>query len=420
MKKKIIQIEIDDITFPQLFNIKQASLGSICYDLFKTGYNYTYADNNVINNNINNNKNLDIHTDSIKYEICKLTNKIDNNDISDKIETFTNIVQDLIGINYNSTKKGKLGEEFIYNIIKNKFKDYAIKITRGIPHSGDAIITLPSKKNDNTKNKIMIEIKNYNSNVDTDELDKLLFDMDHMNIHYSIFLSLKSAFVGKKRLEIKTYNYKSNKNIIIFVPYAIDDPNKIENAIVVMERLIELETENINDHIYDNISNYLQEIGNIYEKINRLKNNFVLMENNINKQLSDHYKSIREYELYTKDTIDKVWKKIQNEFNVYDKNKKIKNTIINKLLTSDDQKLINIIPILEIFEKNNIELIDNNNDIIADQIWGLYKNNSVIGSLMKANNSIEINIFKPINISLNFKNKKKLDNDALVTLNKIL
>lgn len=422
MKTKFIKIQIDDEKFPELFNVKNELIGNKCYEIFETGYKLSYPNVTTLQETSENN----LQTCIIKHEMDKLNNKFDNDKLNEKMDAFTNVVQDLFGINYNSTRKGKIGEDFVYTLINNKFKDYTIEITRNKPHHGDGIIKIPS----DPPVKIMLEIKNYSTNIDSDELDKLLYDMKYTNTHYSIFLSLKSSFVGKKRLEINSFTLDDNEYTVIFVPFALDDPNKIENAIVLAEQIIKMNICNKNkfqyDKLYKNINSHLQEIDSIYHKLGELKSHYLKTEANIKHQLSDHYKIIREHEFHTKNTINKVWNHIQRDFDKYKKERiaaQYSENIICAINNSKNKsKLQNLKGFIELFNKHGIYIVDNACTIEVDQCWPLTENinNKNVGNISKNKGTIEINLTYPSIINFIVGKDKSSVLSTMCLLEKIL
>src|SRR3972149_6914600 len=152
---KILKLHIDINNFPMLFKINNNDLGELCYYIFERGYKSYFPSQDLQEQNINN-----------------------------QFTLLTQNLQNMLGI--ESHKKGVIGEDMVYNIIKNKFKDHTLEITRHEPHKGDGIIWINDRK-------IMLEIKNYTKTVDRDELETLLYDMEYNNIDYALFVSLKSS-----------------------------------------------------------------------------------------------------------------------------------------------------------------------------------------------------------------------------------
>lgn len=390
MPKKIIKLIIDDDDFPMLFKIKKDYLSELCYNIFESGYrsHFNKKDHNVT-----------LNTDSIKYDILQLKDLIQTNNVEEKVDKFSNIIEQLLGINMNITQKGKVGEDFIYKMIGQKFPDHNLEITRTIPHHGDAIMTIPFK---NKNQKVMIEIKNYSKTVSGDELQKLLYDMNNTSTKYSLFISLKSTFVGKKRLCISQYNVNSKSYIILFIPNALNNPSIIENGIIMIERLMEY--ENASTNLY-NINEYLDELQQLYNNFSLLKNNYLITESSIKDQLCQYYKNIRDYEISFKSLIDNIWLKIDNNIN---KNNNIELLFDKYEIEFKKSKFKLLKNIFEVLHKYNC--YTNCTDIILEQIVLIYFNKKTIGTLLikKMYYNIDINNIS-IELKKNTSNIKKID-----------
>jgi len=388
MRKKI-QIEIDDDDYPMLFEIKKSSLSSVCYDIFKTGYSQIFPDRNLSRNN----KINEHHIESLKHELIKINEKIEDKNVEDKLDNFSNVVSDLIGINFNSSKKGRFGEDFVLNYISTKFPDHTLKTTRSISHCGDGILTTPNG------NKIMIEVKNYSINIDDTELEKLIYDMKFNKINYSIFISLKTAFVGKRRFDIKNYGDKT----IVFVPYAGEDPGKIENSVVLVERLQELGSKNRGHKIVDTIAEHLEELNDITQNLAKIRENYLTTENGIKSQLNTHYKFLRDCEIDTQKSIDRIWNRIGRDLGIKKLCKKT-NTESDSVKLRSLREIMNVLKKHEVYIESNLKMDTND-----DQCWILKKNDNVVGTLCKMRGYTDIEIKGKIVTKLTIKNSSKVD-----------
>jgi hypothetical protein len=376
VKKKLIQIEIDETTFPNLFNIKNNLLGSICYDVFEKGYNSLFPK-----------KDDSLHLDN---NISELTDTINN----------------LFGT--QSSKKGIMGENFIYNIIKSKFKDITIEITRNKPHNGDGTIIFPE-----IREKVMLEIKNYTNNVDDTELEKLIYDMQYTNIKFAIFISINSSFVRKPRFHIECYKDLT----IIFVPNIIDDINRVENSIVLMKHLINHNNSKFNINDSHKINSQLYKLDEIYHKINKVKSNFIKIEGTIKNQLSEHYKTLRDYEINTKLIIDNIWKNIDIEIE-----KELNKVDLKNYKSS---KLKNLKHIIDILDKKGLYLETNRydiKDIMIDQCWTLKSttDSETYGIISNNKGIIDINLIYPVNIKITVSKDKTSLQNSINVLEKLL
>lgn len=385
----MITFTIDEKKYPMLEIINKKNINKVLNNIFETGYNVLYPkrdtcdnkDNDIIINSMNH------HTDSIKYDIHTIKSQINNMDIGDKFEKLTDVLEELLGINENSCKKGRLSESVIFKMVKNRFKDYTVHETRNIPHSGDAIINLNS---DNHNEKIMLEIKNYSRTVDKDEIEKLKKDMRYMKIRYSIMISLRSGFVRQKQMTIQEFQYLGTKYYILFLPNLFGQLDKIEASVLLVERLIELD-KNINDKSVniDKISDHLRELDNIYTDFNIVKHNFFELEKNIKKQLFNFYENLRDYEIKVRDRINTVWNDIKKDMH--------KDIIPVDSMPLEGisegcfkKRLVSIFNILK-KHKYSVDQVINSQDM-----WFINYDNHNAGYIKKAKrNNIIIQIFNP-------------------------
>jgi hypothetical protein len=285
------------------------------------------------------------------------------------ISTNTKVESEINNITDNkTTSKGQLGENVVYDILVEKFPDYQIDNMSKIPHSGDIQVEIASK------NKIIVEVKNYNKTIDQEQIDKLKFDMKYSNIYYSIFISLNSGIVGRKRFELETFYFNKQNYVILYIPYAmhksipskkymishnsIDESVsnltfKVEFSICIMtsiadkfskpyfNRLQYEQTKNL-DHLID-------EFNKFYDEYRVIKNSAVKMEDNIKKSLESHVSVIKDYENNIKNNINKlISKKI-----------KVSNEEIVEIYKIDKENDINKI-IIKKYSNNNWNILINN------------------------------------------------------------
>jgi len=331
MSEKTIKLIINEENFPMLFNIKDDRLGELCYNIFQAGYEsyfggdyrkdnirstVTQSKNRILNN-------IDTSTDSIKYDIQKIGTQLNQIDMSDQIDRFSCIMEELLGISNNSTKKGKFTEDLIYESIKNRFPDYVLQITRGQAHHADAILSIPV--NNNRLVQIMVEIKNYVRPVDTDEIIKLKNDMKHTGIKHSIFISLKSGFIGKKQMGIDEFEHNGELYTIIYLPNVNTSFDKIESSILLTEKLIDFSSYyNSKKYQYKwlqtNITEHLSKLDKIHTQYSGIRIKFHKMEKNIRESLNEYYIILRTHEVELKQQIDEIWRDIKNELGILNNN----------------------------------------------------------------------------------------------------
>jgi hypothetical protein len=301
---QIINVPINLDKYSLLKNINEEYLPYILDDIINNGYNIWVK--NFINN--------EITTD------------------------FNNITQNKL-----SSTKGQIGENVVQDILVEKFQDFQIENTSKIPHSGDIQVTFPSK------NKIIIEVKNYNKTIDQEQLDKLRFDMKFSNIYFAIFISLNSGIVGKKRFDLETFYYNKQNYYILYLPYSMHKtiPNrkyiithnsiedsiynltlKIEFGICIMQSISDKFLKNNNKQSINTDIDYLiQEFNNFYEEFRTIKNSCTKLEDNIKKSVESHINVIKDFEFSIKNNINKlINKKINIKLLTNSTNYEIKNS----------------------------------------------------------------------------------------------
>ena len=320
-------ININKYSF--LKNVRPEFLKIIVEDMFENGYN-SYV-KSFVRNDINNNDN--------------------------------NIVVNNITENKQSSQKGQVAENVVYDILVDKFPDYVVENMAKIPHSGDIHITMQNQ------NKMIVEIKNYNKTIDQSEIDKLKFDMKFNNIYYAVFISLNSGIVAKKRFQFENFYYNKHFYYIIYIPYAMHKviPNKkniithnsfeesIINLSTKLEYVISIMNSLANSVIKPTYNKYLQnnnhdfvisEFNKFYDEYVMVRNSAFKLEENIKKSLDSHMIVIKDYEQSIKNNINKL--------------------ISSKILTEETTYC------------NKYKIIENNKNN-----WNILINNSVYGKIIK-------------------------------------
>ena len=384
VKSKTITLKVYDYDFPELFNLEQNALEYICYNLFEIGYNRKYPKYDLV----------DHQTDSIKLELGNIERKFNELDMTENINKFSFILEELLGITNNSYKKGKMAEDAVFEHIKHKFPEYSIDETRGIPHSGDGLIHVSNDI------KIMVEIKNYIKSVSSDEIDKLKYDMTYTNTKYAIMISLKTNFVGKGSLEIEEFNYDSSTYYILYVSLIMENYYKIDYSIAMFVQVIKHimtynqdNLHNFDKRLNDKVSSHMGTIDSIYNDYLVVKNKYEKIENNIKSSLCEFYRELRNYEITMKNKINTVWTLINDDI---DKSK------VELLVTTKSNKIIE-----EFGKKKTTDFkimfdvclgISKKGYTIDDMtknMWSVNYNGTMIGNIIKKTGNIQIIIVKP-------------------------
>ena len=250
--------------------------------------------NQLINNNMNdmsmdkisliietksNNMISNIQEQLLKYILMtedRLTNNLNNiKDISSK----NNVVQDKMNdelTNYlnkykKSVGKGEMGEGILYNILCDNYPSAEIVNTTGKKGMGDILL----KRKD--KNVILLENKNYNTNVNKDEVDKFLRDVS-INKSNGIMLSQQSGIVGKDNFQIDIHD----NNILVYVHNVDNEFYKINLAVNIID-ILSNKINNISDKQTTISKELLYDINNEFQS-------FIIQKDKLITSLKEYYK----------------------------------------------------------------------------------------------------------------------------------
>lgn len=166
---------------------------------------------------------LSINVDELKTistNIIDLTNNT-NNKLEDHLDKYN-----------NSSIKGNIGENYLFNVLNDILPSAEITNTSKLSNSGDFLIN-------HKKNKILIETKDYKTNVCKKEVDKFYRDIEINNCS-GIFISNSSGIAKKDDFLIEIIN----NNVVIFLHNVNYNHDKIKLAINAITYL-----NNINNQI---------------------------------------------------------------------------------------------------------------------------------------------------------------------------
>ena len=222
------------------------------------------------------------YINSSEERIKKDLTLIKDSDIKTKLEqeNINQNLQKLINNNSNSSIKGKISENQLYNLINNIYPSGTITNTCNETSMGDILL---QRKN---KTDIILENKNYEIVVPTREVEKFIYDCKKQN-KCGIMISQKSGISMKYNYEIDIYddiiliyihNMNYNSEHIIVACDIID--NLYEKLILIKKNIgtINIDEETlikINDEYQIFINNQQILINQLQEQT---KNNILLIK----------------------------------------------------------------------------------------------------------------------------------------------
>lgn len=352
------------------------------------------------------------------YEPIK--NIIDDklSDNSDDMKYIISILDDLMNIKQNSSRKGKLGESLAINSLIKKYPSWEICNISGTGHEGDCCVY------SDKYGKILYEFKTYTSNVSKDEIIKFKKDVDATNSLYGIFVSHTSGIVGKKMIDIELYNNK----ILIYVSNSGLNGHGIELATELLLQLINNNSFNNNNFILksNNHQILIKELNDIMNELQECNNNFSRLSSQIIEskhqisQIIDHlYKKTFDYHLKGTNLMNKMIIMIND--NKIDDTKTM--TILDNIsilkfintISNEDHKYM-VQKIYEISSINNLSITINDSNDIIYFINKVNDTNKLIGKLL-IKNKLELlfTIQDKTNISING-NYEKIKNNEYISI----
>lgn len=154
----------------------------------------------------------------------------------------------------SSTHKGNYGQNMLEGVLNSAYPSAEVVNTSGFKASGDFILKRESKPT------ILVENKDYKSNVNNEEVKKFVRDVNEQQTH-GIFLSQASGIISKNNYQIDICEGK----ILVYLHNVEYNPDIIKSAINIIDNLaykVEViendEGETISKEIIDGINSDFQ------------------------------------------------------------------------------------------------------------------------------------------------------------------
>ena len=302
-------IDLNENDFPRLFELNKNSLLDVLNKIITLGYNSYFPeikDTNII---------------------------IDSN--TNKIDTLDLLINKLAGISNNSKKIGIFGENYIHDLISKNFIGMSYQQTGEIDHSGDGLITL------NNGSEILVEIKNYSTIINDDEINKFTYDMKMTKRKFGLFISLSTKINKMKIIDLKTFIYENDVYYQFYISNLNEDLHRLEVGILLLQVLSEYNNQQVKEFMLD--ESIKDKLNLLIEQINDneiLRGCFLETEKEIRNSLNIFYQKLRDNHMNMENKIKNIFTclKDNNIINLPDDIKenelliKYKNTKINNIL----------------------------------------------------------------------------------------
>lgn len=396
-----IEFKIDETKFPMLRNFKKKELEDYLVKIFTTGYtiHFPSLDKMLLCSNQQIELNgLTEKIESIKHE---LKTEINKSDIGDKLYSLETSLSKLIGISNNSCKKGEVGENVLQEIFSQRYGDITYEKMNNIAHSGDAWLYLPNNM------KVILEIKNYTSVVNRDEINKLQFDMIHNHIKWGLMVSFNSTIQGMKELDYHTFVHNNETYSVIMISNLSKDIHKLDLGLQIIRKLItNFENMSTFPWVVQDITNSMNSLNKMIQKNYILRDNYYNMERDIMKNLSSYHVILRDYQYELEQHINEIIAKISNTMK--DSVKPKIDNYQNILEKYNNKKILPIIVRLVDIAQNKKWTLELDNDILIkhmDTIIGIIKVQAKKIIFNIINNDISISL----HLGKDMENKKNLE-----------
>ena len=183
-------------------------------------------------------------------------------------------------VNFMSIYKYEIGEDILEKLL-NK-----INPTSEVILNTDNQICCSYILKRNNKSNILIESKEGETNINTNITDFFIETIKKQNT-CGIFISQHSGILNKLNYQIEIYN----ENIVVYIQYCKYDPEKIKNAIEIIDNLYEKLKQIKKDNIYLIDKETLNEINSEYLLFQTQRNNITALiqeyNSNIIKQIEN-------------------------------------------------------------------------------------------------------------------------------------
>lgn len=364
-------ITITKDKFPHLFSMKKRDRDRMIYNMFEIGYN------------------------------CYFREPDENNDVPDKLynmaqnKELMEVLNKLTGISNNSSKKGEFAENIIENYINEHYLDCNYIDQSQNPHCGDGWLITPTKT-------IMIESKNYQTNISTDELEKMKRDMKENKINYGIFLSMQSDLIGHKTLDFTTFTENNKSYFIFIIGKFAHNINLIDVGIKFINSIDEKTLINFNNNnVFENIKNDIAELNEIFKMSDNMIKQVSESRNNIHKIMFNLEKNISDHAIKSQSIVDKIINCLNNQIE-----KPIESNIDMIFCKYKKHKMFKLVKkIVDNICIDNLVFVIEKNDVII-----LQKDNITIGFIKVYRTKVSLTFDRFEGVNFVFKDIENNDN----------
>ena len=280
-------LELNEQEFPRLFEVNDDALPNILKKIITFGYQCYFPEPAIETYSENINEDIDSRQDD------KLTKKLDI------VET---LINKLTGVSNNSKKIGIFGENYIHELISKNFVGMSYQQTGETDHSGDGLLTLSNGS------EILVEIKNYSTIVNDDEINKFTLDMKTTKRKFGLFISIATKINKMKTIDLKTFVYDNQTYYQFYISHLNEDLHRLEVGILLLQLLSEYANHKNKEYTLD--ETIKDKLTILVEQINeneKLRGYFLDTEKDIRNSLNGFYQKLRDNHMDMENKIKNIF-----------------------------------------------------------------------------------------------------------------
>lgn len=139
----------------------------------------------------------------------------------------------------SSALRGIEGEGEVFDQLEKGLQNYKVELVSSTARSGDITIT------GNNGLRMMVDVKNYTSNVPTKEADKFIRDVEHRNYDTAILLSLNTRVTGYKAIQFDVL--RTPQRTVHFAILQSNSPAVLLEIVQLLFQMCELRMTTLGD-----------------------------------------------------------------------------------------------------------------------------------------------------------------------------
>ena len=338
-----INMELSEFQFPRLFELNEDNLPNILQKIITFGYNCYFPEPMI-------------ETTYDKLEEDKSDDKLDN-----KIDMLDTLINKLTGVSNNSKKIGIFGENYIQELITKNFIGMAYQQTGETDHSGDGLLTL------NNGSEILVEIKNYSTVINDDEINKFTFDMKSTKRKFGLFVSLATKINKMKIIDLKTFVHENETYYQFYISNLNDDLHRLEVGILLLQVLSEYNNNKVKEFTLDDtIKDKLNTLIDQVNENEKLRGCFLETEKEIRNSLNNFYQKLRDNHMDMENKIKNIFTTLKDNNVINLPNEIEENELLEKYKNT---KIINILKkTIDYLDSKSIEYTSTDKEIIIKDI----------------------------------------------------